>query len=55
MHNSLEQAAKRTLAKIIGADEMLKPLYQQPDRAIFLAENAEIILKVYPGLCPFYR
>lgn len=47
MHNSLEHAAKRTLAKIIGADEVLKPLYLQPDRAVFLAENAGIILKVY--------
>ena len=46
MHN-LEQAAKRTLAKIIGADEVLKPLYLQPDQAVFLAENAGIILKVY--------
>jgi aminoglycoside phosphotransferase (APT) family kinase protein len=47
MMYNLEQAAKRTLAKIIDVDEVLKPLYLQPDRAVFLAENAGIILKVY--------
>ncbi|MBA2678237.1 MAG: aminoglycoside phosphotransferase family protein [Ktedonobacteraceae bacterium] len=47
MINPLELAAKRTLAKIIEAEESLKPLYLQPDRAVFLAANAGIILKVY--------
>ena len=47
MNNHLEQAAQRTLAKITGSEEALKPLYLQPDRAIFLASNSGIILKVY--------
>lgn len=46
-NNLLEQAAKRTLAKIIHSEEMLTPLYLQPDRGIFLAVNSGIILKVY--------
>ncbi len=47
MHNKLEQAAQRTLAKITDTGETLKPLYLQPDRAVFLAESPGIILKVY--------
>ncbi len=47
MNDYLEQAAQRTLTKIIGSQEVLQPLYLQPDRAIFLASNAGIILKVY--------
>ena len=47
MDNHLELAAKRTLAKIIRSQETLKPLYLQPDRAIFLAKNSRVILKVY--------
>ena len=47
MHHRLEHAAERTLAKIIGSKKTLKPLYLQPDRAIFLASDPEIILKVY--------
>jgi aminoglycoside phosphotransferase (APT) family kinase protein len=45
--NQLEGAAKRTLANINGSSESLKPLYLQPDRAIFLAEGSGIVLKVY--------
>ncbi len=45
--NQLEGAAKRTLASINGSSEPLKPLYLQPDRAIFLAERSGIVLKVY--------
>lgn len=47
MNDRLELAAKRTLAKIIHSEEVLKPLYLQPDRAIYLATNSGIILKVY--------
>jgi aminoglycoside phosphotransferase (APT) family kinase protein len=47
MENLLELAANKTLAKITDSEEMLKPLYLQPDRAIFLAANSGIILKVY--------
>ena len=35
----LELAAKRMLTRITGPEVTLKPLYLQPDRAIFLAEN----------------
>lgn len=35
------------LTRITGSREPLKPLYLQPDRAIFLAEEAHIILKAY--------
>ncbi len=47
MSDSLELAAKSALAKIIGVEEGLSPLYLQLDRAIFLAANSGIILKVY--------
>ncbi len=47
MKNPLELAAKRTLAKITSSEETLKPLYLQPDRAIFLTADSDIILKVY--------
>lgn len=49
MDYQLEQAATRTLVKLIDIDteEALIPLYIQPDRAVFLAENAGIVLKVY--------
>jgi aminoglycoside phosphotransferase (APT) family kinase protein len=47
VNQELELAAKRTLAHISGSDNTLKPLYLQPDRAIFLAGNVDIILKVY--------
>ena len=47
MNNHLERAAQRTLTKITGSEEELKQLYLQPDRAIFLASNSGIILKVY--------
>ena len=47
MNNHLEQTAQKTLAKIIGSEEALQPLYLQPDRAIFLASKSGIILKVY--------
>lgn len=45
--HKLEQAASSVLKRISGSGESLKPLYTQPDRAIFLAEAAGIILKVY--------
>lgn len=44
---ALEIAAKRTLTHIAGSEDTLKPLYLQPDRALFLAENHHIVLKVY--------
>ena len=43
----LELAAKETLTKIISSEVTLKPLYLQPDRAVFLAESLGVILKVY--------
>ena len=43
----LEAAAKRTLIHITGSEDALKSLYLQPDRAVFLAENVDIVLKVY--------
>ena len=43
----LELAAKRAITHIIGSKDSLKSLYQQHGRAIFLAENLHIILKVY--------
>lgn len=45
--DKLEIAARQTLAKLTNSEEILRPLYLQPDRAIFLAEKARIILKVY--------
>lgn len=47
MNDQLELAAKRTLAKIMYSGEALNTLYLQPDRAIYLAANSGIILKVY--------
>ena len=47
VNQQLELAAKRTLSRITGSQETLKPLYLQPDRAVYLAENLRIILKVY--------
>jgi hypothetical protein len=47
VNQDLELAAKRTLTYITGSEDSLKPLYLQPDRALFLAENLRIILKVY--------
>ena len=47
VNQALEVAAKRTLTHIAGSEDTLKPLYLQPDRALFLAENRRIILKVY--------
>jgi len=47
MENALEQAAQRTLAQLTHGQETLKTLYLQPDRAIFLAENAGLIFKIY--------
>jgi hypothetical protein len=45
VNQDLELAAKRTLTHITGSEDSLKPLYLQPDRALFLAENLRIILK----------
>jgi aminoglycoside phosphotransferase (APT) family kinase protein len=47
VNQELEVAAKRTLTHIAGSEDTLKPLYLQPDRALFLAENLGIIFKVY--------
>ncbi len=46
VNQALEVAAKRTLTHLTGSEDTLKPLYLQPDRALFLAENRRIILKV---------
>ncbi|GHO70090.1 hypothetical protein KSC_089820 [Ktedonobacter sp. SOSP1-52] len=46
-NHSLALAATDMLTRLTGSREPLKPLYTQPDRAIFLAEEARIILKVY--------
>lgn len=45
--NTFEVAAKQTLVRLTDSEALLRPLYLQPDRAIFLAEKARIILKVY--------
>src|SRR6266849_4494976 len=47
INQELELAAKRTLTRITGLEDTLKPLYLQPDRALFLAEKLCIVLKVY--------
>ncbi len=47
VNQALEEAAKRTFTHLTGSEDTLKPLYLQPDRALFLAENQRIILKVY--------
>ncbi len=47
INRELELAATRMLIRISGSKDTLKSLYLQPDRALFLAENLHIILKVY--------
>jgi len=47
VNHTLEAAAQRTLTHLIGSEDTLKPLYLQPDRAVFLVENRSIVLKVY--------
>src|SRR5947199_10390886 len=47
VNQELEAAAKRMLTHIAGSEDTLKPLYLQPDRALFLAENTGIVCKVY--------
>src|SRR5260370_2629462 len=47
VNQDLEAAAKRTLTHLTGSEDTLKPLYLQPDRALFLAENLRIIFMVY--------
>ncbi len=47
VNQELEVAAKRTLTHLTGSKESLTPLYLQPDRALFLAENLRVVLKVY--------
>ena len=47
VNQALEVAAKRMLTHLTGSEDTLKRLYLQPDRALFLAENQRIILKVY--------
>lgn len=46
-HHELALAASSVLTRLTGSDGVMKPLYLQPDRAIFLAEEVHIILKVY--------
>jgi aminoglycoside phosphotransferase (APT) family kinase protein len=55
VHNELELAAKRALIHITGSTASLKPLYLQPGRALYLAENLHIILKVYMADKPLQR
>jgi aminoglycoside phosphotransferase (APT) family kinase protein len=55
VHKELELAAKRTLIHITGSTDNLKPLYLQPGRALYLAENLHIILKVYMTDKPLQR
>jgi aminoglycoside phosphotransferase (APT) family kinase protein len=43
----LEEAASGYLQSLTGAAEVLRALYQQPDRAVYLAERSRIVLKVY--------
>jgi aminoglycoside phosphotransferase (APT) family kinase protein len=43
----LKEAALACLADLDGAEDLLQALYLQPDRAVFLAERARIVLKVY--------
>lgn len=44
---TLEDAARASLRTYAGSQEQLTPLYLQPDRAVFLANNANLIFKVY--------
>jgi aminoglycoside phosphotransferase (APT) family kinase protein len=43
----LQHAAQTRLVELTGADEPLRALYLQPDRAVFLAEHSGIVLKAY--------
>lgn len=43
----LADAARHGLARYTTAEEPLRPLYLQLDRAVFLAAGAQIVLKVY--------
>jgi aminoglycoside phosphotransferase (APT) family kinase protein len=47
VNQDLELAAKRTLTHFTGLEDTLKSLYLQPDRALFLSESLQIVLKVY--------
>ena len=47
MAPDLELAARAYLRRLAGTDEVLRALYLQPDRAVYLAEQARIVLKVY--------
>jgi aminoglycoside phosphotransferase (APT) family kinase protein len=47
VNKELEAAARRELTRLVKAERILKPLYLQPDRAVFFAEETDIILKVY--------
>jgi len=47
LNNQLETAAQNSLGKYVGKAEVLRPLYLQPDRAIFLANDSGLVLKVY--------
>jgi len=51
----LELAAKSALIHIADSTDSLKALYIQPDRVLFLAENLDIILKVYMADKPLQR
>ena len=43
----LEAAASGYLRSLTGAAEVLRALYRQSDRAVYLAERSRIVLKVY--------
>ena len=43
----LEAAAIAYLRRLTGTEEALRTLYLQPDRAVYLAEQARTVLKVY--------
>lgn len=47
VNQELEVSAKRTPTHLTGAEDTLKPLYLQPDRALFSEEHPGIIFKVY--------
>ncbi len=44
---TLKAAAHNMLAHLTRSEDNLKPLYLQPDRALFLAENQRIVFKIY--------
>lgn len=45
--HDLELVARRWIATTHFPDEPLRPLYLQPDRAVYLLEAADVVIKVY--------